>query len=85
MDGAGKWVAVHSEDGEGVAGEGQAADLSGAAVEDVEEDAFALFDANGFAVAEHPAVDGEGVVPDFVAVIGVPLARDAFILLSRIV
>ena len=68
MDGAGERVAVHGDDGEGVTGEGEAADLSGAAVEDVEEDALAVFDADGFAVAEHAAVDGEGVVADFVAV-----------------
>ena len=76
VDGLRERVAVDGEDGEGVAGEGEAADLSGATVEDVEEDAFAWFDADGFAVAKHAAVDGEGVVADFVPRVVCPwLAR----------
>ena len=77
-NGLGERVAVHGNDGEGVAGKREAANLGGAAVEDVEEDALALFDADGLAVAEHASVDGEGIVADFEAV-GMPLASEAFI------
>ena len=61
----GDGVAVESDDFEGVTGEGEAANFCGAAVEDVEEQAFAGFDSDGIAVAEHAAIDGEGVVADF--------------------
>ncbi len=67
-DGLGERVAVHGDDGEGVAGKGEAANLGGAGVEDVEENALAGFHADGFAVAEHASVDGEGIVADFESV-----------------
>ena len=67
-DGLGERVAVHGDDGESVAGKGEAANLGGAGVEDVEEDALAGFHADGIAVAEHASVDGEGIVADFESV-----------------
>ena len=66
--GLGSGIAVHGDDGESVTGQREAANLGGAAVEHVEEHALALFYADRFAVAEHSAVDGEGVVADFVTV-----------------
>ncbi len=51
--GSGHRVSVERDDFEGVAGEREAADLGGAGVDDVEEDALAGFDADGLAVAEH--------------------------------
>ncbi len=66
--GSGDGVAVEGDDFEGVAEEREAADLGGAGVDDVEEDTLAGFDADGLAVAEHLAVDGEGGVADLVAV-----------------
>ena len=67
-DGLRQGIAVHCDDAEGVAWESEAADLAGAAVEDVEEDALALFDAYGIAVSQHAAVDGERIVANFVSV-----------------
>ena len=67
-DGLGKRIAIHGDDGEGVAGKGEAANLGGAGVEDVKENAFAGFHADRFAVAEHASVDGEGIVADFESV-----------------
>ena len=61
-------IAVERDNFESVARKSQAANFGGAAVEDVEEDALAGFDANGFAVAEHAAIDGEGPIADFEAV-----------------
>ncbi len=67
--GCGKWIAVQGDDGEGVAGQREAANLARASVEHVEEHALSLFYADRLAMAEHPAVDGEGVVADFVTVL----------------
>jgi hypothetical protein len=63
--GIGDRIAVEGHDLEGVTGKRQTANLRGAAIENVKQDALALFDANGFAVPEHPAVNGEGFVADF--------------------
>ena len=61
-------IAIERDDAERVAGQRQAANLGGAAVQHMKEDALALLHANGFSVAEHAAIDGEGVVADLVAV-----------------
>ena len=45
-----------------MAGEGYPVDVGGAGVQDVEEQALALLDADGFTEAEHLAVDGGDVV-----------------------
>ncbi len=66
--GVGDGVAVERDDLELVAGEGDAAVLDGAGVEEVEEDALAFFDADGFAGAEGLVVDGVGHGVDFEAV-----------------
>jgi len=67
-DWLGERIAVHGDDREDVAGQRETADLSGAAVEDVEQRTLARFHADGFAVTEHAAVDGKGVVAHLVAV-----------------
>ena len=66
--GVGDGVAVEGDDLEFVAAEGDAAVLDGAGVEEVEEDALALGDADGFAGAEGLVVDGVGGGGDFEAV-----------------
>ena len=66
--GGGDGVAVEGDDLELVAGEGDAAVLDGGGVEEVEEDALALFDAEGFAGAEGFVVDGVGDGVDLEAV-----------------
>ena len=72
--GVGDGVAVEREDLELVAGEREAAVLNGAGVEEVEEDAVTLFDAEGFAGAERLVVDAVGVGVDLEAVgVGVHL------------
>src|SRR5580658_1567385 len=47
--------------------QGEAADLAGAGIQDMEQHALALFDADRLAVAELFAVDAEKLVADFVA------------------
>src|SRR6201985_2656688 len=64
-----KEIAVHGDDRERVTGQCEAASFAGAAVEHMEEHTLPFFYADRFAVAEHPAVDGEGIVPDFVTVL----------------
>ena len=66
--GVGDGVAVEGDDLELVAAEGDAAVLDGAGVEEVEEDALALGDADGFAGAERLVVDGVGGGGNFEAV-----------------
>ena len=51
-----------------MAGEGDAAVFDGGGVEEVEEDALALFDADGFAGAEGLVVDGVGHGVDLEAI-----------------
>ena len=65
----GKGIAVHGDDGERVTGQRETANLAGAAVEHMEKHTLPLFYADRLAVAEHPAVDGEGVVADFVTML----------------
>ena len=54
--------------GDGVAGGGELDVFGGAWVEDVKEDALTFADADGNAIAEAFAVDGEALVADFPAV-----------------
>src|SRR5512146_1769976 len=65
--GIGNRIAIERNHLEFVAGKSEAADLGGAPVQDMEENALALLYANGFGVAEFAAVDGERTVADFVA------------------
>ena len=60
-------IAVERDDFERVSGQREAADFAGAGVQDVEQHAFALLHADGLAVPEHLAVDGEEVVADLEA------------------
>ena len=68
--GGGDGVAIEGDDLKLVAGEGDAAVLDGAGVEEVEEDALAGFDAEGFAGAEGFVVNGVGHGADFEAIGG---------------
>ena len=61
-------VAVQRDNGEGVSGQGQAAVLSGAAVEHVQQHPLAGLHADRLAVAEHASVDRECVIAHLVAV-----------------
>src|SRR6266567_2975930 len=61
-------IAVEGDNLEGVTRQRQAANLGGASIEDVKQDAFALPDLDRLAVAEHASVDGEGSISYFVAV-----------------
>ena len=70
-------IAVQRQDLEGVARERKAANLGRAAVDDVKQHALAGLHANRIAVAEHPAVDREGAVADFVPVGHAPCERGA--------
>src|SRR6185312_2067348 len=51
-----------------MAGQGEAADLSGAAVQYVKQHALTPLDADGFTVAEHASVDGERAIANLIAV-----------------
>jgi hypothetical protein len=51
-----------------VAGEREAANLTGAAIQYVKQDTLALLDAYRFAMTQHSPIDGEGIVADFVSV-----------------
>ena len=61
-------VAVQRQHRERVAGQGQAADLGGAAIDDVQQHALAGTYADRLAVAEHAAVDRERLVADLIPV-----------------
>ena len=63
-----QWIAVHRNHAEGVTGKSEAANLGGAAVQNVKQYPLALLHAHRLAVTQHAAVDGEGIVADFVAV-----------------
>src|ERR1700758_3931154 len=58
-------IAVKRDHFESVSRKSEASNLCGAAVEDVKKHAFACFDANGLAVTEHAAVDGERAITHF--------------------
>src|SRR5579862_6984064 len=66
--GSSHWIAVERQNSEAVAGKSEAANLRGAAIENVKEHPFAWLYANGFAVTEHATIDGEIAIADFVAV-----------------
>src|SRR5579862_4142677 len=51
-----------------MAGKREAADFRGAGIENVQQDAFALLDAQRLTVPEHASIDGEGAIADFIAV-----------------
>ena len=67
IDGIRHGIAIERNNPEGVTGKREAANLGGAAVQHMKQDALALLHAHGLSVAEHAAVDGEGVVADLVA------------------
>ena len=60
-------IAVERDDAEDVAGQREAADFGRAGIEHVEQHTFALLDADGLAVTEHPAIDAEQLVADLEA------------------
>ena len=61
---SGDRVAIHRDHGEGVSGQRETANLGGAAVQHVEEHAFALLHPNRFTATQHSSVDREGSIPD---------------------
>ena len=60
-----------------MAGQGKTANFRGAAVQNVKKNALTLFNPDGFAMAEHPAVNGKELVANFVPVRH-PLGQGSF-------
>src|SRR6266550_8011828 len=61
-------IAIERHNLEGVSGQSETANFSGASIKNMKKDAFARVYADGLAVAEHAAVDGEGCIANFIAV-----------------
>ena len=61
-------IAIERYNLEGVSGQGEAANFRRASIQDVKKHALTLLHADGLAVAEHAAVDGEGCVANFIPV-----------------
>src|SRR6266403_2663579 len=68
MHGIWDGIAIERHNLEGVSGQSETANFSGASIKNMKKDAFARPYADGLAVAEHAAVDGEGCVANFIAV-----------------
>src|SRR6266481_10118521 len=68
MHGIWDGMAIERHNLEGVSRQSETANFSGASIKNMKKDAFARPYADGLAVAEHAAVDGEGCVANFIAV-----------------
>src|SRR5215469_11100482 len=60
-------VSIERDDFEGMAGQGEAPNFRRAAIQNVKQNAFALFDSNRFAMTKLATVDRKELVTDLVA------------------
>ena len=64
----GNRISIERDDLEGVPRQGEAANFRGAAIQNVKENALSSLDSDGFAMAQHPAVNGKEFITNFVPV-----------------